>query len=105
MKNRIVLLITGCFALLMTSCLGSDEYDYELSYDCQIVSFSLSNDSIPDLSSVVFTIDQINGLIFNADSMPFGTVLDENVICTVKMSPTVFSCQVIQEALGTAPTA
>ncbi len=101
MKNRIVLFITGCFALLLSSCLGSDDYDYELSYDCQIISFSLSNDSIPGLSDVVFTIDQVNGLIFNADSMPFGTVLDEKVVCTVKLASTVFSCQVIQEALGT----
>ena len=42
MKNRIVLFIAGCCALLLSSCLGSDDTQYELSKDCQILSFSLS---------------------------------------------------------------
>lgn len=100
MKNRIVLFIAGCCALLLSSCLGSDDNEYELSRDCQILSFSLSNDSIPGLSDVVFTIDQITGRIFNIDSMPYGTKLDEKVICTVRLASTVYSCQVIQEAVG-----
>ena len=61
MKNRIVLFIAGCCALLLSSCLGSDDTQYELSKDCQILSFSLSNDSIPGLKDVVFTIDQVDG--------------------------------------------
>ena len=77
MKNRIVLFIAGCCALLLSSCLGSDDTQYELSKDCQILSFSLSNDSIPGLKDVVFTIDQVEGKIFNIDSMPYGTKLDE----------------------------
>ena len=80
MKNRIVLFIAGCCALLLSSCLGSDDTQYELSKDCQILSFSLSNDSIPGLKDVVFTIDQVEGKIFNIDSMPYGTKLDEKVI-------------------------
>lgn len=100
MKNRIVLFIAGCCALLLSSCLGSDDNEYELSRDCQILSFSLSNDSIPELKNVVFTIDQTTGRIFNIDSMPYGTKLDEKVICTVKLASTVYSCQVIQEAVG-----
>ena len=100
MKNRIVLFIAGCCALLLSSCLGSDENEYELSRDCQILSFSLSNDSIPELSNVVFTIDQISGRIFNIDSMPYGTKLDEKVICKVRLASTVYTCQVMQEAIG-----
>lgn len=100
MKNRIVLFIAGCCALMLSSCLGSDDNNYELSRDCQILSFSLSSDSIPELKSVVFTIDQVTGRIFNADSMPFGTVLDEKVICNVKLASTVIGCQVLQEAVG-----
>ncbi len=100
MKNRIVLFIAGCCALLLSSCLGSDDNDYELSKDCRILSFSLSNDSIPGLSDVVFTIDQISGRIFNIDSMPYGTKLDEKVICTVRLASTVYTCQVMQEAVG-----
>lgn len=100
MKKKIVLFITGCFALLMSSCLGSDEMNYELGKDCQILTFSLSSDSMPELKSVVFTIDQLSGRIFNADSMPFGTKFDEKVICTVQLASTVFTCQVIQGAEG-----
>lgn len=100
MKNRIVLFIAGCCALLLSSCLGSDDNEYELSRDCQILSFSLSNDSIPELADVVFTIDQISGRIFNIDSMPYGTKLDEKVICKVRLASTVYTCQVMQEAIG-----
>ena len=100
MKNRIVLFIAGCCALLLSSCLGSDDTQYELSKDCQILSFSLSNDSIPELKNVVFTIDQVTGHIFNIDSMPYGTKLDEKVICTVKLASTVYTCQVMQEAIS-----
>ena len=92
MKNRIVLFIAGCCALLLSSCLGSDDTQYEWSKDCQILSFSLSNDSIPGLKDVVFTIDQVDGKIFNIDSMPYGTKLDEKVICTVKLASTVYTC-------------
>lgn len=100
MKKKIVLFITGCFVFLLSSCLGSDEVDYELSKDCQILTFSLSSDSVPELKNVVFTIDQLNGRIFNADSMAYGTELKDKVICTVKLASTVFTCQVIQEAVG-----
>ncbi|RHJ86525.1 DUF6242 domain-containing protein [Parabacteroides sp. AM08-6] len=100
MKKKLVLFITGCFVFLLSSCLGSNEIDYELSKDCQILTFSLSSDSVPELKNVVFTIDQINGLIFNADSMPYGTELKDKVICTVNLATTVWGCQVIQEAIG-----
>ena len=100
MKNRIVLFIAGCCALLLSSCLDSDEVQYEWGKDCQILSFSLSNDSIPGLKDVVFTIDQVEGKIFNIDSMPYGTKLDEKVICTVKLASTVYKCQVMQQAIS-----
>lgn len=100
MKNRIVLFIAGCCALLLSSCLKSDDTQVELSRDCQILSFSLSNDSIPELANAVFTIDQVTGRIFNLDSLPYGTKLDEKVICTVKLASTVIGCQVLQEATG-----
>lgn len=100
MKNRIILFIAGCCALVLSSCLGSDSTNYELSKDCQILSFSLSNDSIEGLSDVVFTIDQLNGKIFNLDSMPYGTVIDEKVLCDMTLASTVYSCQAIQLATG-----
>lgn len=87
MKNKIVLFLTGCFLLLSSSCLDSDNDNgdaIEAPKNCLISSFKLAHDSIPGLSDVKFTIDQINGLIFNIDSMPYGTVLEEKVICTVE---------------------
>lgn len=100
MKNRIALFIAGCCALFLFSCMDSDETEYELSRDCQILSFSLSNDSIPELRSVTFAIDQLTGYIFNIDSLPYGTKLDEKVICKANLSSAVMRCQVMQEAIG-----
>ena len=72
MKNRIVLMLAGCFVFLLSSCLKSDEVEaYDVTTNCQISSFSLSSDSIPGLSSVNFTIDQLSGEIYNLDSMPY----------------------------------
>lgn len=101
MKSKIFLLITGCFAVLLSSCLGDSGYDsyYEVDKNCQITEFSLSSDSVSGLSDVKFTIDQLNGRIMNLDSMPFGTEI-EKVICTVKYGSYVTKLEVIQEATG-----
>lgn len=99
MKDKIVLFIAGCFTLILFSCLGNGEsYDYELSKDAQVYQFHLKSDSVPKLDSVKFTIDQLNGEIYNIDSMPFGTVLKNKVICTFQ-TKAVIGIQVIQEAL------
>ena len=72
MKNKLVLFITGCFALVLSSCLKN----------CQIHTFSLSHDSVSGLDTVKFTIDQLTGRIFNIDSLPFGTKI-EKVVCKI----------------------
>lgn len=100
MKKRIVPFVVGCCALLMFSCLNDDEVEYKINKDCQILSFSLSSDSIPGLDNVVFAIDQVGGYIFNLDSMPYGTVLDEKVICTFQRGSYVARTQAIQQATG-----
>ena len=100
MKNRIALFIAGCCALFLFSCIKSDNTEYELSRDCQILSFSLSNDSISELSGVTFVIDQLTGHIYNIDSLPYGTQLNEKVICNAGISSAVMRCQVMQEAIG-----
>lgn len=83
MKNKLVLFITGCFALVLSSCLKSeDPVEVELVKNCQISTFSLSSDSVPGLSDVKFTIDQLTGRIFNIDSMPYGTKI-EKVVCQI----------------------
>lgn len=103
MENRILLFVTTCFTLLLSSCLGSDDdnYDYDLAKNCQISSFSLAHDSISDLSTTKFTIDQLNGLIYNPDSLPYGTEVDK-VVATVSYasSLSIESVQVVQEAIG-----
>ena len=69
---------------MLSSCLDTDEVtEFELGKNCQIHEFSLSSDSVPGLSQVKFTIDQLTGRIFNMDSMPFGTKV-EKVVCKVK---------------------
>ena len=92
MKNRIALFIAGCCALFLFSCIKSDNTEYELSRDCQILSFSLSNDSISEVSGVTFVIDQLTGHIYNIDSLPYGTQLNEKVICNAGISSAVMRC-------------
>ncbi|MDF9829354.1 DUF6242 domain-containing protein [Parabacteroides sp. PF5-6] len=103
MKSKLFVLITGCLVWLMSSCLGDDNYsyEYELARNCQIASFTLANDSITELSNVKFTIDQLSGLIFNIDSLPYGTVMGK-AVCTIQYanSSAVSSIQVMQEAVG-----
>ncbi|MDR0995225.1 MAG: DUF6242 domain-containing protein, partial [Tannerella sp.] len=64
---------------------GGDEVDTTEYKDAQISSMSLSHDSISALANTKFTIDQLNGLIYNADSLPYGTKVGK-VICTLTYS-------------------
>lgn len=100
-KNRLHLWIGGCAVLLLSSCLGGNEaVDEEALSNCQIISFSLTNDSIPALSTLKFTIDQVNGQIYNKDSMPYGTIIDRKAVCTIgydrSLSPS--AVEIYQEA-------
>ncbi|MDR2388305.1 MAG: DUF6242 domain-containing protein [Tannerellaceae bacterium] len=100
MKNNKVLFIIGCALMLLASCLGSgDSYTTDDIQDAQIASLVLSHDSVEGLGNVKFTIDQINGLIFNNDSLPYGTEIGK-VVCTLTYSVGVGSVRVVQEALG-----
>jgi hypothetical protein len=82
-KIKLCGLLIGSALLMMVSCLRSDDVDISnwMLGNAQISSFSLSHDSIEGLSDVKFTIDQVNSLIFNKDSMPYGTAIDRKVIC------------------------
>ncbi|MDR2921139.1 MAG: DUF6242 domain-containing protein [Tannerella sp.] len=98
--KRIYLCLAGSLLLLLSSCLGSDDDESAdwLYSNCQIKSFTLKNDSISGLSSVKFTIDQVNGLIYNKDSMAYGTVIDEKVVCTITYEVGALSVEVYQDA-------
>ncbi|MDR0756622.1 MAG: DUF6242 domain-containing protein [Tannerella sp.] len=101
-KNKIPLWLFGGVLFFMSSCLGNDGTELEewsLS-NCQISTFSMSCDSISGLSAVKFTIDQINGLIFNKDSLPYGTNVNFKVICTVTYAiGAITSVEVHQKAI------
>lgn len=69
--HRAVLLLL--WVLAFSSCLNSSESEFEFSHDAQIYSFSMESkkDTTKVLPGVKFTIDQLNNLIFNQDSLPY----------------------------------
>jgi len=86
-KSGLYLLGFSILVSLMASCLGNGGYEDEYPItDAELLSFSLSSDSVPDLANVVFTIDQRGedgiGLIYNYDSMAYQTVINDKVIAT-----------------------
>jgi len=85
-KNGLYLLSFSILVGLMASCLGNDNIDTYPATDAELLSFSLSSpDSVPELSNVVFTIDQQGGgpgLIYNYDSMAYQTIIKDKVIVT-----------------------
>lgn len=103
MKNNVGIFIASCLIVLLSSCLDSKDktYDVEVYKNCQIASFKLENDSVAGLANTVFTIDQLNGRIFNADSLPCGTEV-EKVVCTIvyQNEYAVTSNKVNQQAYG-----
>ncbi len=75
-----MLFAAGYMILFLSSCLNSDnDYSYTTVTDAQIGQMTLSSDSIPGLSDVNFVIDQVEGRIFNRDSMPYGTEIKGKV--------------------------
>jgi hypothetical protein len=68
---------------MVTSCLeDSDSSDPIYSTDAEIISFSLSHDSVPELKGVIFTIDQVKNLIYNHDSLTYQTEINDKVVVT-----------------------
>ena len=81
-KSGFIVIYCSLLLTFFGSCLDGDDdpVEYTVSTDAQIVSFSLSHDSISELKTVVFSIDQANGLIYNHDSMTYKTNVFEKVI-------------------------
>lgn len=85
------LLALSATVLILASCLGSDEDETTLYNDTAITSFYISTAKMTkhttsstgedstyvytnsSMSEYPFTIDQLNGLIYNVDSLPIGT--------------------------------
>lgn len=100
MNSRLSSAITiALSAAMFTACNNSDS-SYELIEDTtvsnvSITSFSLGANEriVENLDSVFFTVDLTNGRIFNADSLPVGTVLSNAVV--VLDHPTVSQLELI----------
>jgi hypothetical protein len=80
LKKGICFLPAFVLVCLLTACFGDDKYEEYPMTDAEILTFSMSSDSVTELNSVVFSIDQRNGLIYNKDSMSFNTVFEYKVI-------------------------
>jgi hypothetical protein len=80
-KNGLIILSLLLIVSMLTSCLGGNEYDeIPFTEDAEILSFSLSSDSVETLAYVVFSIDQGRNLIYNHDSMAYLTDIKYKVI-------------------------
>lgn len=68
--------------LFLSSCLNSSDNNVEYSPDAQIYAFSLSSkaDTSRLLPATAFTIDQVNGMIFNKEPLPFQFNVDSVVL-------------------------
>lgn len=98
MKLRILNIITCLFIVIFTatSCLDSDEEIREFNPNASIISFSINNIETKYKATVngkdttliatvygsnyPFIIDQAQGLIYNVDSLPYGTNVSKVVV-------------------------
>ena len=99
MKLRVLNIICCLFiaACGITSCLHSDEIEYEFSSNASITAFAIKDSIITRYPAVVngkdttlskgivgtdypFVIDQSTGLIYNPDSLPVGTDVSKVVL-------------------------
>ena len=80
MRSKYFLLASVLFMnlLLFSSCLNSSDENIEYSPDAQVYAFSLSSraDTANLLTATQFTIDQINGKIFNKEPLPYQFQVD-----------------------------
>ncbi len=95
-KLPVSLIIAGLIASTATSCNDSkSDEDAKVVYgSTAITSFSLekNDDVLARLDSVFFSIDLVNGLVFNADSLPVGTKVDRLIVNIG--TPRVSACEI-----------
>ena len=99
MKLRVLNIIVSLFiaACTISSCLDSDVVEYEFSSNASITAFSITDSIVTYYPAVVdgidttlstavvgtdypFVINQNEGLIYNADSLPVGTDVSKVVV-------------------------
>jgi hypothetical protein len=97
LKTGLYILCCSAF-LALASCLGGeDPIEVIIPDDAELLSFSLSHDSISELAQTVFSIDQVKGLIYNHDSMSYRTNIYESVIVTYTNSTSTTNVLRIKE--------
>lgn len=69
---------------LFNACILNDDDDYDqiIPVDAELVSFALKHASVSELAGTIFTIDQVQGRIYNYDSLTYETVINEKAIIT-----------------------
>jgi hypothetical protein len=84
LKNGLYLLGFSILAGFMASCLGGNDTSQDTypMTDAELLSFSLTSDSVPLLANVTFSIDQQKNLIYNYDSIAYQTTIIDSVIVT-----------------------
>ncbi len=84
MIKRLTIYFSALIAIVaINACNDKEDENIDLIYgSTQVKSFRLgTNDSIlENLDSVYFSIDLVNSLIFNADSLPYGTPTDSLLV-------------------------
>jgi len=106
-KNLLILALLAVGTSMLTACLGKND-DTEQSSECALLTFSIGDiktqkvitrddgtDSTYTVatatSGYVFTIDQVNRLVYNADSIPYGVqTADVPVKSTSSTSSTIY---------------
>lgn len=78
--------------LLFSSCLNSSDNNMEYPVDPQIYAISISSktDTTNLLSGVAFTIDQVNGKLFNKEPLPYGFHVDSVMLSLTGSTSLVF---------------
>lgn len=104
-KRFLFLLVLG--AMVLSACLGKND-DTEQSSECALLTFSISDIKTPKTvtledgtdttyvvqtptSKCVFNIDQLNSIVYNTDSIPFGTQVEKVAVsCTASTSSSIY---------------
>ncbi len=74
---KLSLIFSLSFVLAFVACNSSSPQIANPSKDARILSVAIQkNDSSPNASQAIFTINEENMTIYNKDSLPFGTVVD-----------------------------
>lgn len=80
--KRFLYIALCALAVVLTGCEGGSSYYNSNAYIARLSAFAFAkNDSMPGLQAAVFTVEELldTGLVWNQDSMLYGTRLDSVV--------------------------